>query len=117
MGSPLYERSKKWFNCYCVFGFGTYRAGEPCKLCFHKGGNLAFSRALAMELAPGISVSIVSPPVRMIRLCLQSDVAKEARDRGTTYEEVKHEFEQQGVMGQWANAEEMAYGIFLVCFR
>ena len=64
-----------------------------------------------MELAPWhIRVNSISPGATDTPM-LQSDVAKEARDRGTTYEEVKHEFEQQGVMGRWATPEEVAYGI------
>ena len=45
---------------------------------------------------------------------LQSDVAKQAKDRGLSYEEVKKEFEEEGVMGRWATPEEIAAGILFL---
>ena len=45
---------------------------------------------------------------------LQSDVVKQAKDRGLSYEEVKKEFEQEGVIGRWAKAEEIATGILFL---
>jgi NAD(P)-dependent dehydrogenase (short-subunit alcohol dehydrogenase family) len=45
---------------------------------------------------------------------LQSDVAKQAKDRGVKYEVVKSEFEKEGVMGRWARPEEIATGILFL---
>jgi NAD(P)-dependent dehydrogenase (short-subunit alcohol dehydrogenase family) len=48
---------------------------------------------------------------------LQSDVAKQARDRGVSYEEVKKEFEKEGVLGRWATPEEIANGILFLASK
>ncbi len=45
---------------------------------------------------------------------LQSDVAKQAKDRGVKYEDVRKEFEEEGVMGRWAKPEEIATGILFL---
>jgi NAD(P)-dependent dehydrogenase (short-subunit alcohol dehydrogenase family) len=45
---------------------------------------------------------------------LVSDVTKQARERGVDYGVVKKEFESEGVMGRWATAEEVAYGILFL---
>ncbi|MFX1323137.1 MAG: SDR family NAD(P)-dependent oxidoreductase [Promethearchaeota archaeon] len=79
--------------------------------CSTKAGVLGYTRALALDLAPyNVRVNSVSPGATDTPM-LQSDVAKQARDRGVTYEEVKKEFEQEGVMGRWATPEEIATGI------
>jgi len=41
-------------------------------------------------------------------------VAKQARDRGLSYEVVRKEFEEEGVMGRWAKPEEIATGILFL---
>ena len=84
---------------------------SPCKLCFHKGGNLAFSRALAMELAPWhIRVNSISPGATDTPM-LQSDVAKKPAIEEQLMKKSNVNLEQQGVMGRWATPEEVAYGI------
>ena len=79
--------------------------------CSTKAGVLGYTRALALDLAPfNVRVNSVSPGATDTPM-LQSDVAKQARDRGLSYEEVKREFEEEGVMGRWAKPEEIANGI------
>ena len=82
--------------------------------CSTKAGVLGFTRALALDLAPfGIRVNSVSPGATDTPM-LQSDVAKEAKQRGISYEKVRKEFEAQGVMGRWATPEEIAAGILFL---
>lgn len=79
--------------------------------CSTKAGILGYTRALALDLAPyNVRVNSVSPGATDTPM-LQSDVAKQAKDRGISYEAVKKEFEKEGVMGRWATPEEIAYGI------
>lgn len=79
--------------------------------CSTKAGVLGYTRALALDLAPyNVRVNSVSPGATDTPM-LQSDVAKQAKDRGVSYEEVKKEFEKEGVMGRWAKPEEIATGI------
>ncbi len=82
--------------------------------CSTKAGILGFTRALALDLAPyGVRVNSVSPGATDTPM-LQSDVAKQARDRGVDYEVVKKEFEEEGVIGRWAEPEEIAAGILFL---
>ena len=82
--------------------------------CSTKAGVLGYTRALALDLAPyNVRVNSVSPGATDTPM-LQSDVAKQAKDRGISYEEVKKEFEEEGVMGRWATPEEIATGIIFL---
>jgi len=82
--------------------------------CSTKAGVLGYTRALALDLAPyNVRVNSVSPGATDTPM-LQSDVAKQARDRGLSYEEVKKEFEEEGVLGRWATPEEIANGILFL---
>jgi NAD(P)-dependent dehydrogenase (short-subunit alcohol dehydrogenase family) len=82
--------------------------------CSTKAAVLGYTRALALDLAPyNVRVNSVSPGATDTPM-LQSDVAKQAKDRGLSYEEVKKEFEEEGVMGRWAKAEEIATGILFL---
>lgn len=82
--------------------------------CSTKAGVLGYTRALALDLAPyNVRVNSVSPGATDTPM-LQSDVAKQARDRGMSYEEVKKEFEEEGVLGRWATPEEIANGILFL---
>jgi len=82
--------------------------------CSTKAGVLGYTRALALDLAPyNVRVNSVSPGATDTPM-LQSDVAKQARERGVSYEEVKKEFEQEGVLGRWARPEEIARGILFL---
>ncbi|MCK4778696.1 MAG: SDR family oxidoreductase [Candidatus Lokiarchaeota archaeon] len=82
--------------------------------CSTKAGVLGYTRALALDLAPyNVRVNSVSPGATDTPM-LQSDVAKQARERGVSYEEVKKELEQEGVLGRWARPEEIATGILFL---
>lgn len=82
--------------------------------CSTKAGVLGYTKALALDLAPyNVRVNSVSPGATDTPM-LQSDVAKQAKDRGVSYEEVKKEFEEEGVMGRWATPEEIAAGILFL---
>ncbi|MFX1420391.1 MAG: SDR family NAD(P)-dependent oxidoreductase [Promethearchaeota archaeon] len=82
--------------------------------CSTKAGVLGYTRALALDLAPyNVRVNSVSPGATDTPM-LQSDVAKQAKDRGVSYEEVKKEFESEGIMGRWATPEEIATGILFL---
>ncbi|MEJ2248235.1 MAG: SDR family oxidoreductase [Candidatus Lokiarchaeota archaeon] len=82
--------------------------------CATKHGILGFTKALALDLAPyGIRVNSISPGATDTPM-LQSDVAKQAKDRGVDYNVIKKEFEEEGVLGRWANPEEIAAGILFL---
>jgi 3-oxoacyl-[acyl-carrier protein] reductase len=82
--------------------------------CSTKAAVLGYTRALALDLAPyNVRVNSVSPGATDTPM-LQSDVAKQAKDRGLSYEEVKKEFEEEGVMGRWATPDEIATGILFL---
>ncbi|MBD3255924.1 MAG: SDR family oxidoreductase, partial [Candidatus Lokiarchaeota archaeon] len=82
--------------------------------CSTKAGVLGYTRALALDLAPyNVRVNSVSPGATDTPM-LQSDVAKQAKDRGVPYEEVRKEFEEEGVLGRWAEPEEIATGILFL---
>jgi NAD(P)-dependent dehydrogenase (short-subunit alcohol dehydrogenase family) len=79
--------------------------------CSTKAAVLGYTRGLALDLAPyNVRVNSVSPGATDTPM-LQSDVGKQAKDRGIPYEEIKKEFEAQGVMGRWADPKEIATGI------
>ncbi len=76
-----------------------------------KGGVIAMSRALGVELALfNIRVNSISPGAVDTPM-LRGDVKTEATRRGISEEEVKREFEEQGVLKRWATPEEIAKGI------
>ncbi len=74
-----------------------------------KAGLLAFSRSLAMDLAPyHVRVNSLSPGATDTPM-LQGDVQKRAKEIGLSYEEVKKQSESaEGVMGRWAKPAEIA---------
>ncbi len=84
--------------------------------CSTKHGVRGMTKALALDLAPyNVRVNSVSPGATDTPM-LVSDVTKQAKDRGLSYDKVKKEFEEEGVMGRWASPEEIASGIlFLAC--
>lgn len=87
---------------------------QHANYCSTKAGVLGYTRALALDLAPyNVRVNSVSPGATDTPM-LQSDVAKQARDKGLTYEEVKKEFEEEGVLGRWATPQEIANGILFL---
>jgi len=82
--------------------------------CSTKAGVLGYTRALALDMAPfNVRVNSISPGATDTPM-LQGDVAKQARDRGLSYEVVRKEFEEEGVMGRWAKPEEIATGILFL---
>lgn len=82
--------------------------------CSTKAGVLGFTKALALDMAPyGVRVNSVSPGATDTPM-LRSDVAKEAKQRSISFDAVKKEFEEQGVLGRWAEPEEIATGILFL---
>ena len=82
--------------------------------CSTKHGVLGFTKALALDMAPyGVRVNSVSPGATDTPM-LRSDVAKEATQRGMTFEQIKKEFEEQGVLTRWADPMEIATGILFL---
>lgn len=82
--------------------------------CSTKAGVLGFTRALALDLAPyNVRVNSISPGATDTPM-LRSDVTKQAQDRGVSFEIIKKEFEEEGVLGRWANPEEVAEGIIFL---
>jgi len=82
--------------------------------CSTKHGIRGMTKALALDLAPyNVRVNSVSPGATDTPM-LVSDVAKQAEDRGVSFEVVKKEFEQEGVLGRWAAPEEIAAGILFL---
>ncbi|TFF97556.1 MAG: SDR family oxidoreductase [Promethearchaeota archaeon] len=82
--------------------------------CSTKAGVLGFTKALALDMAPyNVRVNSVSPGATDTPM-LQSDVAKQAKDRCVDYDTVKREFEEEGVLGRWAKPEEIATGILFL---
>ncbi|WXG44983.1 MAG: glucose 1-dehydrogenase [Promethearchaeati archaeon SRVP18_Atabeyarchaeia-1] len=82
--------------------------------CASKAGALAITRALALDLAPHhIRVNSISPGATDTPM-LRSDVAKQAKQRNMDPEDLKKEFEAQGVLGRWAKPEEVAAGILFL---
>jgi NAD(P)-dependent dehydrogenase (short-subunit alcohol dehydrogenase family) len=82
--------------------------------CSTKHGVLGFTKALALDMAKyNVRVNSVSPGATDTPM-LRSDVANEARQRGMTFEQIKKEFEEQGVLTRWAGPEEIAAGILFL---
>lgn len=82
--------------------------------CSTKAGVLGFTRALALDMAPfNVRVNSVSPGATDTPM-LRSDIAKEAEQRGVPFEQVKSEFEEQGVLTRWAEPREVATGILFL---
>lgn len=79
-----------------------------------KGAILAFTRALAWELAPFhirvVSVSPGSVDTEMLR----SDIRSEAAQLGTPFDEVKAEREREQALGRWASPAEIAEPVFFL---
>ena len=79
-----------------------------------KGAILAFTRALAWELAPsGIRVVSVSPGSVDTEM-LRSDLRAESAQLGTTYEDLKAERESEQALGRWASPAEIAEPVFFL---
>ncbi|MBY9008539.1 MAG: SDR family oxidoreductase [Candidatus Lokiarchaeota archaeon] len=108
---PYFKRQK--FGSIITLASVAAHIGQTAhaNYCSTKAAVLGYTRALALDLAPyNVRVNSVSPGATDTPM-LQSDVAKQAKDRGLSYEEVRKEFEEEGVMGRWAKPEEIATGI------
>ncbi|MFX1286670.1 MAG: SDR family NAD(P)-dependent oxidoreductase [Promethearchaeota archaeon] len=82
--------------------------------CSTKAGILGLTRALALDLAPyNVRVNSVSPGATDTPM-LRIDVMKQAKDRGASFDVIKKEFEEEGVLGRWAKPEEIAEGIIFL---
>lgn len=79
-----------------------------------KGAVIAFTRAVAWEVAPhGIRVNSVSPG-SVDTPMLRGDIEIESRSTGLPYEEVKRAREAEQAFKRWASPEEIAEAIFFL---
>ncbi len=111
---PYFKKQK--FGSIIILASVAAHIGQTAhaNYCSTKAAVLGYTRALALDLAPyNVRVNSVSPGATDTPM-LQSDVAKQARDRGLSYEEVKKEFEEEGIMGRWADPKEIATGILFL---
>ena len=82
--------------------------------CSTKHGVLGFTKALALDMAPyNVRVNSVSPGATDTPM-LRTDVGKEATQRGVSFEQIRKEFELQGVLTRWADPMEIATGILFL---
>lgn len=82
--------------------------------CSTKHGVLGFTKALALDMAPyNVRVNSVSPGATDTPM-LRTDVGKEAVQRGVSFEQIRKEFEEQGVLTRWADPMEIATGILFL---
>ena len=82
--------------------------------CSTKHGVLGFTKALALDMAPyNVRVNSVSPGATDTPM-LRTDVGKEAVQRGVSFEQIRKEFEEQGVLTRWADPLEIATGILFL---
>jgi NAD(P)-dependent dehydrogenase (short-subunit alcohol dehydrogenase family) len=79
-----------------------------------KGAILAFTRALAWELAPfNIRVVSVSPGSVDTEM-LRSDIRSESARLGTPFDQLKAEREREQALGRWAWPAEIAEPVFFL---
>ncbi len=79
-----------------------------------KGAILAFTRALAWELAPfNIRVVSVSPGSVDTEM-LRSDILSESARLNTPFDELKAEREREQALGRWASPNEIAEPVFFL---
>jgi NAD(P)-dependent dehydrogenase (short-subunit alcohol dehydrogenase family) len=82
-----------------------------------KGAILAFTRALAWELAPfNIRVVSVSPGSVDTEM-LRSDIRSESAQLGTSFDELKAEREREQALGRWASPAEIAEPVFFLASK
>ena len=105
---PHFKKKKKGIIVNLASVAGHIGQVNHANYCSTKAGVLGMTRALALDLAPyNVRVNSVSPGATDTPM-LRSDVSKNARERGVDFEVVKKEFEEEGVMGRWANPMEVA---------
>jgi len=79
-----------------------------------KGAILAFTRAVAWEVAPhGIRVNSISPG-SVDTPMLRSDIELESKRTGIPYENVKQEREAEQAFNRWADPKEIAEAIYFL---
>ena len=82
-----------------------------------KGAILAFTRALAWELAPfNIRVVSVSPGSVDTEM-LRSDIRSESAHLGTPFDELKAQREREQALGRWASPAEIAEPVFFLASK
>ncbi len=105
---PTFKKQKSGVIVNLASVAGHIGQVNHANYCSTKAGVLGMTRALALDLAPfNVRVNSVSPGATDTPM-LRSDVAKNARERGVDFEVVKKEFEEEGVMGRWADPMEVA---------
>ncbi len=79
-----------------------------------KGAVIAFTRALAWELAPHqIRVNSISPG-SVDTPMLRGDIEIESRKTGLSFDEVKRMRESEQAFNRWASTEEIAWAVFFI---
>ena len=79
-----------------------------------KGAIIAFTRAVAWEVAPhGIRVNSISPG-SVDTPMLRSDIELESKRTGIPYDQVKREREAEQAFNRWADPKEVAEAIYFL---
>lgn len=79
-----------------------------------KGGIIALTKALAVELAPsGIRVNCVSPGAVETSM-LRASLVPEAERKGVSFEALKKEREGAELLGHWAKPRELAEVVYFL---
>ncbi|MHA1301051.1 MAG: SDR family NAD(P)-dependent oxidoreductase [Candidatus Helarchaeota archaeon] len=105
---PHFKKEKRGIIVNLASVAGHIGQVNHANYCSTKAGVIGMTKALALDLAPyNVRVNSVSPGATDTPM-LRSDVAKNARERGVDFEVVKKEFEEEGVMGRWADPMEIA---------
>jgi len=79
-----------------------------------KGAIIAFTRAVAWEVAPhGVRVNSISPG-SVDTPMLRSDIELESKRTGIPYDQVKREREAEQAFNRWADPKEVAEAIYFL---
>jgi len=111
---PLLKKQKSGVIINVASIAGHVGQRDHALYCSTKHGLRGMTKALALDLAPyNVRVNSVSPGATDTPM-LVSDVTKQAKDRGLSYDVVKKEFEEEGVLGRWADPMEISKGILFL---
>ncbi|NVM29880.1 MAG: SDR family oxidoreductase [Candidatus Helarchaeota archaeon] len=111
---PLLKKQKSGIIINLASVAGHIGQVNHALYCSTKHGVRGMTKALALDLAPyNVRVNSVSPGATDTPM-LVGDVTQQAKDRGVDYEVVRKEFEEEGVMGRWADPVEIAKGILFL---